>query len=88
MAAIDSVVTIVKEVETKKLVHMLPEMKRFLEEFVQNNLLEQNSFKVTLSSLDIIEILVERLKTSMSPFLEQIVSILAKRLGNYSHNLC
>ena len=81
LAAIEAILMIIREAPISKLVEMLPTMEVFLSEFIGGQLLEQNSFKVTLAALDIIEALVERMKTSITCFLPTLVSVLAKRLG-------
>jgi hypothetical protein len=77
---IQSVLTIIRESPIKHLSQLVPFMDEFLSEFV-SQLLEQNNFKVTLMALDIIEVLVERLKLTMISFMKLIVYILYKRLG-------
>jgi hypothetical protein len=79
--AIQEVLALIRNAPLHQLAQLLPEMHAFLAHFLSPQLNEQNNFKVTLSALDVIESLVERLKTSMNPFLDALVLILAKRLG-------
>jgi len=77
---IQTVLTIIRESPIKHLSSLVPFMDEFLSEFV-SQLLDQNNFKVTLMALDMVEILVERLKLTMIAFIRPIISVLYKRLG-------
>ena len=47
-----------------------------------NNLLDDNNFKITTATLDILSILVERGELNLKPHVRPLVSMLTKRLGD------
>ena len=81
--ALESMRAIIRETQLNQLMLLLDQMDSFLLQLISPSIQEHNLFKVSLIALDIIEILVQRIKTPMTQFLPTIVSLLAKRFGNY-----
>lgn len=81
-AAVQAIVRIVRDTPHEHLLLLIPHMDEFLSVFISQLLLDSASnFKVILWTLDIVELLSERLKHRLEPYLSQIVFLLSRRLG-------
>lgn len=82
--AVQAIVRIVRDAPHEHLLQLIPHMDEFLSVFISPLLLDGNSnFKVILWTLDIIELLSERLMHRLHPYLSQIVLLLSRRLGKF-----
>lgn len=83
-SAVQSIVRIVRDCPTEHLLLLVPHLDEFLSVFVSQLLLDgASNFKVILWTLDIIELLSERLKHRLHPYMSQIVLLLSRRLGKW-----
>lgn len=80
--AVQAIVRIIRDSPYDHLLLLLPNMDEFISIFVSQLLLSPASnFKVILWSLDIVELLSERLQHRLLPFLSQFIALLSPRLG-------
>ncbi|XP_033112245.1 TOG array regulator of axonemal microtubules protein 1-like [Anneissia japonica] len=73
--------------ELRSVLQSSPDTSRIIQEFQAIvgflcNLLDDTNFKVVQGSLDIFQVLVDRLKTDIKPFLKLVITALSKRFGD------
>ncbi|XP_015791082.1 TOG array regulator of axonemal microtubules protein 1-like isoform X2 [Tetranychus urticae] len=81
LEGLNQMMSIVKEAPDSHVAGLIPYLPSFLDNFI-NSLVNNPNFKVTLTGLEMIEIIVGRLGASAYPCLQPVIDILLKRLGD------
>ena len=79
--ALSQMVIVIQESPQTSVHYLSQHLDEFLRNFI-SDLIESNSYKITLYAYDLLECAIERLKTSAINSLSLIIALLLKRLGD------